>query len=158
MIDDRLSFQKHIQSLSGRGRRLINIMRLLRNSATKDTLQLVYTSLCQSILSYCIRCWGGSHKTNMIALERAQRSILKVMLKKPFRYPTTALYKEINVLTIRKLFIFQVSLSQHQQIMNLPTYSQMTSQIVFRLVPITASTAFAQRFAPFLHPYIQQNI
>jgi hypothetical protein len=38
-------------------------------------------------------------------VERAQRSLLKAIFKKPLRYPTTELYKECELLSMRKLYI-----------------------------------------------------
>ncbi|CAH2238904.1 jg13712 [Pararge aegeria aegeria] len=43
--------------------------------------------------------WGGSNKTSLLRLERAQRAILKVITKKPYRYPTIDLYKDCKVLS-----------------------------------------------------------
>jgi hypothetical protein len=69
--------------------------------------------LVQSILSYCIPAWGGASTTNIIKLERAQRS---VMTLKPFRYPTEKLYQDCEVLTIRQLFILQAILRKHSSL------------------------------------------
>ncbi|XP_059047711.1 uncharacterized protein LOC131843125 [Achroia grisella] len=64
----------------------------------------VYHTVVQSLLMYCITAWGGASKTHMISIERAQRSVLKVMLGKPFRFPTYLLHQEAAVLTVRQLF------------------------------------------------------
>lgn len=45
------------------------------------------------MLSYYIVIWGGTGKTKMMRLERAQRSILKVMLHEPSLFPTAEFYK-----------------------------------------------------------------
>lgn len=73
----------------------------LRYSADENLLKLIYVALCQSIITYGISVWGSAAKTTMLAAERAQRSVLKVMLLKPFRYPTHSLYAEAKVLTVR---------------------------------------------------------
>lgn len=61
--------------------------------------------------------WGGTYPTFLLKVERAQRAILKVMLKKPYMYPTDTLYQETELLTVRQLFIQHIILRKHQ---NLP--------------------------------------
>lgn len=113
LVDETLSWQFHIQSITSRSRKLMYVFKLLRNSADTSTLKMVYYALAQSILSYCIPAWGGSPKTTLLPLERAQRAVIKVINKKHFRYPTDRLYAEYEVLTIRQLFVLQSILRTH---------------------------------------------
>ncbi|XP_052755871.1 uncharacterized protein LOC128201816 [Galleria mellonella] len=114
ILDQKLTFASHIQVLSKRIRKLIHVMKLLRNGASKNVLLLVYKSIAQSLLMYCITVWGGASKSYMIALERAQRSVLKVMFRKPIRFPTYLLYQEAAVLTVRQLYILKVVMMHHK--------------------------------------------
>lgn len=116
-VDELINWHSHIDALTSRTRKLIYIFKTLRNSADRDTLRLVYSALCESLLRYCISVWGGSLKTKMLQLERAQRAVLKVMLKKPFRYSTSALYTDCKVLSVRRLFILQTTLRKHPLIL-----------------------------------------
>lgn len=115
-IDERLNWHPQIEMLKTRVRRLIYIFKSLRESANKQIITLVYLALCQSILSYCIPVWGGTDKTTLLGLERAQRAILKVMTNKPIRFPTVALYTECKVLSVRKLFILRTLLRKHSSV------------------------------------------
>ncbi|KOB72983.1 Uncharacterized protein OBRU01_05410 [Operophtera brumata] len=54
VLDENLTFGQHIKTLSGRVRKLIHIMKLLRDGADRDVLKMVYTSLCQSVICYCL--------------------------------------------------------------------------------------------------------
>lgn len=117
IIDENLNWHAHIEALCTRVRRLIYIFKELRHSANTETLTLVYLSLCQSIIMYCIPVWGGTYKTTMIPAERAQRAVLKVMLFKPRDYPTDQLYSEAEVLTVRQLYVLRSVLRRHS---NLP--------------------------------------
>lgn len=60
--------------------------------------------MTQSILQYGITAWGGLGIVASNKILRAQKSIIKIILKKPKTYPTTQLYKEFNVYTVQKLF------------------------------------------------------
>ncbi|KOB67646.1 Uncharacterized protein OBRU01_19381, partial [Operophtera brumata] len=54
VLDENLTFGQHIKTLSGRVRKLIHIMKLLRDGADRGVLKMVYTSLCQSVICYCL--------------------------------------------------------------------------------------------------------
>lgn len=105
VIDCNLTFKYHIANLTLRIRRLMAIFSTLRHVANPCLLKMVYFTLCQSILTYCINSWGGTFKTYLLPLERAQRAILKVSSFKPIRYPTSDLFRECGVLTVRQLYI-----------------------------------------------------
>ena len=112
-IDKHLSFKLHIEALIARVRKLIYVFKNLRHAASGNLIKTVYLALCESILTYCITIWGGTHKSSLIGLERAQRAILKVSTFRPFRYPTTKLLAECDVLSVRQLFILQTINKQH---------------------------------------------
>lgn len=112
-IDQTLSWKTHIDMLTGRIRKLIFTFKKLRSSADLETLKSVYLSLAQSILTYCIPAWGGTYVTSLLKLERAQRAVLKVILKKPFFFPTVDIYSISDVLSVRQLFVLNTVLRQH---------------------------------------------
>ena len=92
---------------------MIYIFKIIRHLVDRETVKFIYLALCQSILSYCIPIWGGAGSTLMLSLERAQRTILKIMTHKRIRYPTNQLYSECGVLTVRQLFILRCVLRKH---------------------------------------------
>lgn len=157
-IDEKLTFDKHIDALSTRIRRVTGIMRELRNVACFSTLKSVYFALCQSLITYCIKCWGSATKTFMIRVERAQRSILKVLLHKPLRYPTSELYKNCGVLTVRQLFILRTSLSVHKTVLASPEYSAMLKRRIYRLATPPVKTVLARRFGEFVKAYVYNSV
>lgn len=114
IIDQRLTWHLQIDLVTGRIRKLIWIFKILRHVASLALLTKIYIALAQPILMYCIPVWGGSSKTKFIEVERAQRSLLKVMFFKHYRYPTTLLYSNSHVLTVRKLYILNIILRFHK--------------------------------------------
>ncbi|KAJ0176374.1 hypothetical protein K1T71_007553 [Dendrolimus kikuchii] len=156
-VDDNFTFQNHIKNLSKRVRKLIYIMRSLRACVNNRILRLVYTSLCESIITYCITSWGGAGITLMIDLERAQRSVLKVMMKKPFRYCTSKLYTEAEVLSVRQLYIQKVTLKIHRLSQDIKPNSENKRRGINIPIP-QVKTSFAQRFPAFRYPFIYNSI
>lgn len=158
VVDENLSFKKHIETTAARMRKLIYVMKLLRRSADSETLHLVYTSLGESLLSYCIPVWGGAGVTTMLVLERAQRAVLKTMCNKPFLYPTVALFAEAQVLSVRQLYILKACLKVHRKVLNSTEFTDLSRRRVFKLPAVTVRTSFAQRLPTYMLPYIYNKI
>lgn len=158
ILDEKLNFLPHIVALATKIRRQINIMKLLRVGASKDILRMVYIALSQSVLGYCIGVWGGAAKTHLILLERAQRALLKVMLHKPRIYPTSTLYAETGLLSIRKIYILKAVVHAHKILLNLPNYTNIIKKRVFNLHTPSIKTAFACRFLAFQSPRLYNAI
>lgn len=114
VLDQRLTWQSHIDLVAGRIRKLTWIFKMLRHVADKKLLKLVYIALAQSIITYCLTVWGGALKTKFLMVERAQRALLKVMYFKNRRFSTQALYAVADVLTIRKLYILHTVIKRHK--------------------------------------------
>lgn len=154
-IDKNLKWDKQIDTVSARTRRLIYVFKNLRTVADPLLLTQVYKALCESILTYCICSWGGAAKTYLIQVERSQRFVLKVMRRLPYRYPTTKLYEISKVLSVRKLFIYQVIRRYHKiEVPNLPVTNRRRDRCP---IPMTKST-FAQRFYNYLAPKLYNSL
>lgn len=141
-MDSGLRWDKHISVVNSRVRRLIHMFKMLRDSASVEQLRLVYLALCQSIIQYCITVWGGAAKTHLLSLERAQRAVLKVMSKKPYRHPTSQLYSECEVLSVRQLFVLRTILRKHRSV-PLPDPNRRSKKPVCPRTP--CRTSFAKR-------------
>lgn len=146
MIDDKLNFHCHIDMISARVRKLIAIFKNLRHVADKELIKSVYLALCQPQLFYCIDVWGGATKSHFLKIERAQRAILKVSHSLPFYHPTTDLYKQVRVLTVRQLFVLQTIIKKHSMI----SYEPEKLKSIRRKDRVChikkANTTFAKRF------------
>lgn len=116
MVDQRLTWYSHIDLLTGRIRKLSWMFKTLRHVADAVLLKQIYISLGQSILNYCIPIWGGSAKTRFLELERAHRSLLKVIYFKPYRFPTVSLYSQCGLLSVRKLYVLHAILKLHKKL------------------------------------------
>jgi hypothetical protein len=157
-IDENLNFKNHILATAGRVRKLIYTFKLMREATDGPLLRVLYLALCQSVLGYCILAWGGSAKSAMIVLERAQRAVIKVSLRRPRRYPTSELFKEAQVLSVRKIFLLRATLYVHKNIWRLPEHRAMSLRRIYRLPKPRVHTALARRFSVFLFPHIYNKM
>lgn len=154
IVDRHLSWKEHIMLTVKRVRRTVKIFKTLRILTELKVLRTIYFALTHSLLTYCIRVWGGACKSDLINLERAQRYVLKVMLGKPRRYPTVNVHNDAQVITVRQSFIKSIILYQHR----LP--KQNTNRRLQHKVfnsPFV-NTRFAQKFVDFIGPSIYNKI
>lgn len=158
VLDEKLTFIDHITSTAKRVRRLIYVFRNLRSVVTRKLLKTIYVALAQPIISYCIPVWGGAARTHMIHLERAQRSLLKVMHSKPRRYPTFALYEMSEVLTVRQLYVLRSTVIAHKAILALPNYKELLKKRTFICPLPKVLTRFAKRLGPYIHFHIYKKV
>jgi hypothetical protein len=82
----------------------------------------------------------------MLEIERAQRSVLKTIFKKPFRFPTVDLFSLANVLSVRQLFIYKICLQTHKSSKLLMDYNLISQKRVFNLPIPRVRTGFGKRF------------
>jgi hypothetical protein len=144
IVDRNLSWYQQLEAVANRARKLIWLFKHLRDIVDRDLIIYVYKSLVQSILLYCIVIWGGTYKTKFINIERAQRLILKVMLRKKRLYGTSLLYQETGVMTVRQLYIQQCILKKHKN--NVFDPKLLRKRKVNIAIPVKATkTLFAQK-------------
>lgn len=125
VIDQKLTWYDHLEHVSARLRKLGWIFKSLRHivptnyysensRAHRNILNEIYIALAQSVLIYCIPVWGGAGKSKFINVERAQRSLIKIMYFKKKRYSTEKLYEISGLLTVRQLYIIHTILKKHK--------------------------------------------
>lgn len=157
-VDSNLSFKTHIRLLANRTRKLIYVVKALRDCTPPSTLRTVYFALCQSTLQYGIALWGGAAKSVLMELERAQRAVLKVMLKKSYRYSTDLLYQESSVLRVRQIFILKATLLAHKCVKSRSDYQRTIRRRIYRIPCPRADSLLARRCPFFLHPHIYNAV
>ncbi|KAG7298231.1 hypothetical protein JYU34_019045 [Plutella xylostella] len=157
IVDQNLNFRSHIELLCGRVRKLIYIFKNLRHVMKPDLLKRIYYALCESLLTYCISSWGGAYKTILIHLEYAQRTILKVINFKPYRFPTIELYRSYKVLNVRQLFILATILHQHSKTPYDPVAPTKRRKNII-CSQVKCNTHFSNNFLPFLGPFLYNRI
>lgn len=163
IVDERLSWYPQIEQVTARIRKFVWIFKTLRHIASKLILNNIYVALVQSVITYCIRVWGGALKTRFLEAERAQRTLLKVMYFKKRLCPTTDLYVYSDLLSVRKLYILKLILNKHK---TLPFTSDVAGRgrrrktAVATILPVNTQFAASQleSRAAIIYNKINKNI
>lgn len=161
-IDHKLTFDHHIATLRNRLRKMVHIFKRLGTVADPKTLRTVYLALCQSLINYCIVCWGSAAEFRMMKIERAQRALLKVAYKKPYRYPSDKLYDDTKFLPVRQLYILAATLRFHKTaLFELVRTKRNTNRRNAWALPKTRTAHAQNTFAfkgPFLYQYLDNKL
>lgn len=104
IIDQHLKWDIHVNNLIIKMRKLNYFYINARKILDKETLRIVYFAMTQSLLQYGITAWGGLGTVANNKLLIAQKSIIKIILNKPRRYPSENLFKEFRVNNVQQLF------------------------------------------------------
>lgn len=106
MLDHHLRWNEHVTYITKKIRQLTHKFFNLRDILDRKNLMLIYKSLVESVIRYCIVIWGGLYNNVLKILQVTQNSILKIILKKKKLYSSTQLYVEADVLNIKNLFTY----------------------------------------------------
>lgn len=158
IVDNHLKWKQHIDSVRSRLKKLIFIFKKLRSVIEFDSLITIYLALAQSNLAYCLLVWGGAHKSAILHVERGQRAVLKVLAKKPIRFPTVELFSICKVLSTRQLYVLKTVMRKHSQLTYDP-YIYRTKRRFDRVCEIVPrKTAAASRHFKYISPKIYNKI
>jgi hypothetical protein len=105
IIDQKLSWAPHIQEVKKRLRKFMYAFSQLAGVLTVGQSRTVYFAYVQSMLQYGILARGGVSAAALQPLAVTQRSLIKIILNKPIRFPSEQLFSEFRVLDIRQIYI-----------------------------------------------------
>jgi len=107
-IDNKISWDFHINKLNTELRKKIRIFYFLRNICSVQILRNVYFALVHSRIQYGLEFWAGTHEylTNKIFV--TQKYFVRTILFKNQREHTRPLFKQLNILPLKNLFVFKV--------------------------------------------------
>lgn len=115
---------------------------------------MIYLTLAQSTLTYCITVWGGASKTKII---ESQRALLKVIYLKKRTFPTRELYETSGILTIRQLYIFHIIQNTHKHCHFIASQTHRKRKNRIMNIPI-CKTVFARQRYLFQSAYLYNKI
>lgn len=113
ILDQHMRWTEHISYVKKKIRQLMHKFYILRDILSRKNLMILYNSLVESILNYCITTWGGTYNKHLYNLQTAQNTILKIILRKNKLFSTETLYDEIKLFNIRQLYTYRTLLWMH---------------------------------------------
>ena len=103
IIDNKLSWEKHIASVSNKISSSIGILRKLKSVLPSETLFTLYRSLIHPHLSYCSLVWGRTYKRFYMPLFILQKRAVRLCCNEHRRANTSPLFKSLHLLKLPDL-------------------------------------------------------
>ncbi|KAJ8947437.1 hypothetical protein NQ317_014516 [Molorchus minor] len=103
------------------------ISQYIKETINLKNLMILYKSLVESHITYGIIGWGGVLNTHLQRLEVIQKRILKIILNKPYTYPSDELFQETNMFSEKKDKAKHDYQTRNRNIGNLPVVLMRTS-------------------------------
>ena len=110
-IDEKLSWQPHIESLIPKLRRSCYLFRVTKNSISKQHQLVLYNAYFASHLHYGIQFWGYSHLIHRVLL--IQKRCLRIIFNKERRASCRPIFKNFKILTVVSIYILEVCCVVH---------------------------------------------
>ena len=83
LIDNELTFSKHIRGIVAKANRMLGLIRIsfesLEENENVKMFSSLYNTLIRPLLEYCVQAWSPRHKKDILLLENVQRRATKLV-------------------------------------------------------------------------------
>ena len=123
IIDEKLTWSRHIKALQSKMCRYIGIMYKLKKYLPLQSRLQIYHSFVQSHINYCSLVWGFSTKSNIDLLFSKQKKGIRAIVPGFINYKykngvlpghTKLFFKEYNILTVQGVIALNALLFIHK--------------------------------------------
>ena len=122
MIDDKLTWSKHIDYIHSKLSRSLYAINRSRYLVPPKYLKTLYDSLVHPYLSYGIALWGGTCKSYLNKICISQKKALRHIHRSSYNAHTNPLFSESKILKLGDLYELEVGKLMYDAIRNtLPT-------------------------------------
>lgn len=118
-IDENLDWKSHIANLVSKVSKSIGILYRVRNVLNHCTLKMLYLSLIQPYLLYCIVIWGSAYANALNPLIVLQKRAIRVINYASFAAHSTPLFKKCNLLALSEIYSRETSIYVYKCLNNL---------------------------------------
>ena len=147
-IDCNMTWKYHTQTLKRSLTAAISILFRVSKFLPSHTLKLLYHTLIQSKITYCVEVWGNCaqiHKNSLIIL---QKRAIRLISHAPPLSPSAPLFKNSNILPLEYLYQYKLLLIAHAEFQKrssfTPAYETRHSLLSLQLPMSTSATSHRQ--------------
>ena len=106
-IDPKLTWKCHINHIRAKIGQAMSLIIRSKNYLPKQIKILLYKSLIQSHIEYCLPVWGNALDTHMKPLEIIQRKAIRVATNSKYNSHSDPLFHQINAYTLKDLYLIR---------------------------------------------------
>ena len=118
IINSQLNWNDHIQTISNKISKNVDIIFRKRNNLNRNTLLMLYHSMIQPYLDYCNIVWaaGGSYLDHLF--KKQKKSIRTITFAK-LNAHSDPIFEQLKVLKLKQINIFQTCYFVYKSLHNL---------------------------------------
>lgn len=123
IINQTLNWSDHINSLRAQLRKILGLIYRASLFMPEKIILLLYNSLINSKIVYCIESWGNARKSHLDKILVIQKKLIRIIYKKPPSEHTAPLFKKAQILPVYQLYLLRILLIAHSSFYVNPTHS-----------------------------------
>ena len=108
-INSELNWSYHCNHISTKVAKGVGILSKLRKYVNNKTLTTMYYSFIYPYFNYCIEVWGKTYDIYLNKLWLLQKRAIRIISYSDYLAHTEALFKELKILPIKKVYVFSVA-------------------------------------------------
>ena len=109
ILDEYLNYNAHVDDLCDKLKRLFPVFYNIRNYLNIDHIRTIYFTMLYSRLKYGCITYGLTSNENVSKIQIMQNKLLKILLKKPFRYSTNVLHNDLSLLKFEDIVYQEIT-------------------------------------------------
>jgi hypothetical protein len=113
LLDENLNFNQHCNQVCSKLSQSNYIINRVKNLLPRKSLRSLYFSLFHSHLLYCLPIYSCTAAKNVNRIKIMQKKIIRVICNAKYNDHTEPLFKELNILPLEKLILFNQSILMH---------------------------------------------
>ena len=103
VIDERLKFKKHVNTIFSNVSRTCGILYYLNDTFSYEQLKILHLTLILPHLSYCIKAWYGAPQCKLDIILILQKKTIRNIHNLPLNHHLLRLFKSAEVLKLPEL-------------------------------------------------------
>ena len=110
IIDDKLSWKPHIQSVKSKLSSVLSIMYKASKLINTKGMYTLYCSFFHPYLSYCNEIWGNTYTSNVKCLFTLQKKAIRLICNADRLAHTNAMFKDMSILKISEFVKYKTAI------------------------------------------------
>ena len=130
LLDDRLTFKNHINSLRDKLKKYTGVFYLLRHNLPKHCLRTLYFTFIFNNLYYCAEIYGNTCPSYLHTLQMAQNEALRALQFKSRYYPINEMHQEFQILKVADIVEYKLSKLIHSLLNGSPKLLAVLNKLI----------------------------
>ena len=97
VMDDRLNWDEHVNSIVKRISRGIAGLRAVGKFVSLNTMKILYNSLIQSLFHYCATLWNNANVPQRYCFQNLQNREVRVITKSPYEIRSNDILRHYRI-------------------------------------------------------------